>query len=276
METTAIINVSGYRFVHVEDPHALQGALKRQLPATGVKGAVLLAEEGVNITLAGTGEQVNAAITCMEQYPELKGIWLKQCYSQSVPHKRLKIRVRAEIIAFDSPDGDPLHSDAPSMAPHTLDQWLDEQRDFTLLDTRNDYEVESGTFEQAVHLDIKHFRHFKEAIYRAVEAGTLDKTQPVVTFCTGCIRCEKAAPWLLSEGFSEVYQVEGGVINYLQQSRATHWQGNCFVFDNRVEINRDLEPTGAGLCEYCQLAVPAGTDCQCQLGVHYHATYTLD
>ena len=133
--------------------------------------------------------------------------------------------------------------------------------------------VESGTFETAMHLDIKHFRHFKEAIRQALEQGELDKSQPMVTFCTGGIRCEKAAPWLLAEGFEQVYQIEGGLINYLQQSRASHWQGDCFVFDDRVELTPELQPTGAGLCDLCQLAVPKGGECQCQLGVHFHATY---
>ncbi|MFK8079525.1 MAG: rhodanese-like domain-containing protein [Granulosicoccus sp.] len=278
MSDTPVINLSGYRFTPLADPESLQLTLKSSLTATGVKGAVLLASEGINITLAGTRGQTDAAIDCLEQYESLQGIWLKETVSSFVPHKRLRVRVRAEIIAFDGDEpvgGAHARPDAPVIQPDELDAWLAENRPFTLLDTRNDYEIVSGTFKQATHLDIKHFRHFKEAIAVALTQGRLDKSQPVVTFCTGGIRCEKAAPWLLAEGFTEVYQIEGGLINYLQLSDSSHWQGDCFVFDDRVELTRTLEPSGAGLCDYCQLAVPAGTQCQCQLGPHYHATYKL-
>jgi len=278
MSDTAIINLSGYRFTPMSDLSRMQLELKSSLSAIGVKGSVLLADEGINVTLAGTRQQADAAIASIHAYQCLKGLWLKESICTFVPHKRLKVRLRTEIIAFDGSDSVSLASRrpvAPSISPETLDTWLSENRTLTLLDTRNDYEIASGTFEQAMHLDIKHFRHFKDAVTSVFAQGKLDKTHPMVTFCTGGIRCEKAAPWLLSKGFKEVYQIEGGVINYLQQSNATHWKGDCFVFDDRVELSTQLEPTGAGLCDYCQLAVPAGTQCQCQLGVHHHATYEL-
>lgn len=278
MSDTPIINLSGYRFTALSDPASLQLELKCSLGATGVKGAVLLAGEGINVTLAGTRSQTDAAVACLDVHECLRGIWLKQSVSSFVPHKRLRVRVRAEIIAFDgieSIESAALRPVAPDISPQSLDAWLAQNRQFTLLDTRNDYEIESGTFKQAVHLNIKHFRHFKQAVADALEQGKLDKSQPMVTFCTGGIRCEKAAPWLKAEGFKEVYQIEGGLINYLQQSESSHWQGDCFVFDDRVELTPDLEPTGAGLCDFCQLAVPAGTQCQCHLGAHHHATYQL-
>ncbi|MFK7993218.1 MAG: rhodanese-like domain-containing protein [Granulosicoccus sp.] len=278
MTDTTIINLSGYRFVTLNDPAAVQAELKSSLPATGVKGALLLASEGVNVTLAGTREQTDAAINCLNQHDCLRGIWLKKSTSSFVPHKRLRIRLRAEIIAFDgvnSAEVASLRPEAPAISPQTLDNWLADNRPITLLDTRNDYEVVSGTFTQAKHLDIKHFRHFKKAVNAALASGKLDKSQAMVTFCTGGIRCEKAAPWLLSEGFKEVYQIEGGILNYLQKSDSPHWLGDCFVFDDRVELTPELEPTGAGLCDDCQLAVPVGTQCQCQLGPHHHATYKL-
>lgn len=276
MSDSHIINLSGYRFVRLEELERLQAELKTGLSAAGVKGAVILATEGINVTLAGTRSQADAAIACLDVHPSLAGLWLKESLSAFVPHKRLRVRIRTEIIAFDGTESVALQASrppAPAVSPSTLDSWLDEHRNVTLLDTRNDYEIASGTFENTVHLDIKHFRHFKDAVRKALEEGELDKSQPLVTFCTGGIRCEKAAPWLLAEGFEQVYQIEGGLINYLQQSRASHWQGDCFVFDGRVELTRDLEPTGAGLCDVCQLAVPKGADCKCQLGVHFHATY---
>lgn len=276
MSPTCIVNLSGYRFVLIADPEALKAQLQDGLSTIGVRGAVLLAGEGINVSVAGTSTQIEAAVACFDTHEPLQGLWLKRSSSSFVPHKRLRVRVRTEIIAFDGQDSINLQAArpvAPAVSAQTLDRWLDENRPLTLLDTRNDYEIVSGTFRTASHLNIKHFRHFKEAVLNALEQGTLDKSQPMVTFCTGGIRCEKAAPWLLSEGFEEVYQIEGGLINYLQHSEADHWDGNCFVFDGRVELTPQLDPTGAGLCNYCQLAVPKDTECQCQLGSHYHATY---
>jgi len=273
---TAIINISGYRFVVLDNPHALQEALRAALERTGIKGAVLLAREGINVTLAGTAEQVDAACAILDADKRLADIPFKRSGSASVPHRRLKVRVRAEIIAFDGDSQIPkAHrtKGAPAVSAEQLRDWLSQGRDITLLDARNDYEVESGTFDAAIHLDIKHFRHFKAAVRNAVQEGRLDPDKPLVTFCTGGIRCEKAAPWLLENGFRSVYQLEGGVVTYLTSCADAHWQGNCFVFDERVEVTPQLLPSGAGLCERCQLAVPAGQTCDCRLGFHHHATY---
>ncbi len=271
-----IVNLSGYKFVLLNEPEQLQSTLRDALMPTGIKGAVILAEEGINVSIAGTGTQTAAAVRCLDQHEPFKGLWLKKSLSPSIPHKRLRVRVRAEIIAFDGEESDRLQSarpSAPALTPNELDSWLASDKSVVLLDTRNDYEIVSGTFATATQLNIKHFRHFKEAVQKALANGELDKSDAVVTFCTGGIRCEKAAPWLLAEGFREVYQLEGGVVNYLQQTNESHWQGDCFVFDNRVELDKDLQPTGSGLCDYCQLAVKPNLPCKCQLGPHYHATY---
>lgn len=267
----SIVNVSGYRFVHLDELPSLQARLKDQLSGFGMLGSVMLASEGINISLAGTPEAVESTRQLLNQDQRLAGIWLKESRSETAPYRRLRIRVRTEIIAFDGQDSEKLQAQrpaAPAIAPETLKRWLDENRDITLLDTRNDYEIVSGTFPQSTHVNIKHFRNFKQAVGRALEEGSLDRDKPMVTYCTGGIRCEKAAPWLLDQGFREVYQVDGGVINYMEKCGGAHWQGDCFVFDDRVELTKDLKPTGAGLCDDCQLAVPAGTQCRCQLGKH--------
>jgi len=271
MTTEQIINLSGYRFVHLDDLPALQQCLKEELCQLGMQGSVMLAGEGINLSLAGSAAAVQLTRNCLDKDPRLKDLWLKESASESVPYKRLRVRVRTEIIAFDGQDSESLQAARPkaqSIAPLKLKQWLDENRDITLLDARNDYEIVSGTFPQSRHLSIKNFRHFKAAVMQCLDEGTLDRQKPLVTYCTGGIRCEKAAPWLLEQGFSEVHQVEGGLLNYLETCGDAHWQGECFVFDDRVELNRELQPTGAGLCDYCQLAVPAGTACRCQLGQH--------
>ncbi|ASJ72642.1 Thiosulfate sulfurtransferase GlpE [Granulosicoccus antarcticus IMCC3135] len=257
--------------MHLDDTQDIQQRMKQALSDIGVQGSIMLASEGINVSMAGTEEQMIAARNWFNEDSRFAGLWLKQSLSRLVPYRRLRVRVRTEIIAFDGQDSEALQAQrpqAPSISPDTLSQWLDEARDITLLDTRNDYEIVSGTFPASVHMDIKHFRNFKAAVTKALEAGTLDKEKPMVTYCTGGIRCEKAAPWLLENGFREVYQIEGGLLNYLETCGSRHWQGDCFVFDERVELTPELVPTGAGLCYHCQLAVPAGTQCRCQLGTH--------
>lgn len=271
MSVSQIVNLSGYRFVHLDNLPEIQQWLKSSLSQIGMKGSVMLAEEGINVSLAGTASAVEQTRALLDEDRRLAQLWLKETVSEAVPYTRLRIRVRAEIIAFDGQDSRRLQAARPAaqaISPEILCQWLDEKRDFMLLDTRNDYEIVSGTFPQSKHLNIKNFRHFKAAIEKAVNDGTLDPQKPMVTYCTGGIRCEKAAPWLLENGFAEVYQVEGGLLNYFQTCGGKHWQGDCFIFDDRVELTTQLQPTGAGLCDFCQLAVPAGTECRCQLGRH--------
>jgi len=271
MKDTSIVNVSGYRFVHLNDLPDLQSRLKARFSDLGVQGSVMLASEGINVSLAGSAEAISKTRAYLNTDDRLAGLWLKETLSDEIPYRRLRIRVRAEIIAFDGQDSERLQSmrpKAPSISPETVKTWLDERRDFTLLDTRNDYEIVSGTFPHSVDVNIKHFRNFKQAVEVALELGRLDLEKPMVTFCTGGIRCEKAAPWLLEQGFAEVYQIDGGLLNYFAQCGGAHWEGDCFIFDDRVELTTDLKPTGAGLCDYCQLAVPDGTICRCQLGQH--------
>ncbi len=196
-----------------------------------------------------------------------RDLWLKESHSELVPFSKLKVRIRHEIIAFDGPDARTRQlerPEAPALPPEILAQWLDSDKDFTLLDTRNTYEVESGTFRRAEHLDIAHFRDYQKAVRAALENGTLDPKKPIVTFCTGGIRCEKAAPWMIEQGFREVYQIEGGILNYFEKTGGKHWDGDCFVFDDRVEVDKTLQPTGATWCTECQLTISPGKECVCQ------------
>lgn len=279
-----VVNLSGYRFVTLTDLPLWQHDLYHELEAIGVKGTVLLATEGINLALSGSNEQAGQVRECLDRHVQLRGLWLKQSYSERLPFAKLKVRQRREIISFlpasaiaaadataamalAGPDASsPASTPAPAMAPVTLATWLDEGRDFTLLDTRNRYEVASGTFAAASHLDIATFREFTAAVEAGLAAGTLDTDQPMVTFCTGGIRCEKAAPWLLDRGFREVHQVDGGILNYFEQCGGRHWRGDCFVFDDRVEVDPRLIPTGASLCTRCQRAVAAGDACDCTPG----------
>ena len=241
----------------------MQSALRE----TGVLGTILLAEEGINIALAGRRKQIDLAIDWFQADARFSDIWLKQSQSEQIPFSKLKVRVRHEIIAFDgasAADRQLQRPPAPTLDPDTVARWIDERRDFTLLDSRNSYEIESGTFETAENLGISHFRDFQQAIKQAVSDGRLKLDKPVVTFCTGGIRCEKAAPWMIEQGFRQVYQIEGGVLNYFQQTGGKHWQGDCFVFDDRVEVDKQLAPTGATWCTFCQLTIAPDEICGCQ------------
>lgn len=261
-----IINISGYRFVELEQLTELQADMLADFKEIGIKGTILLADEGINAAMAGTREQVTAVKAWFEKDSRFANLWLKESESDTLPFSKLKIRLRPEIITFQSGAQNPVspaRNPAPAMSPTKLKQWLDDNENFTLLDARNHYETASGTFGKALDLKLNTFKQFGDAVNTALERGELDRNKPVVTFCTGGIRCEKAAPYLIQQGFTEVYQVEGGILNYFEQCGGEHWDGNCFVFDDRAEINPELEPTGARMCEECNLAIPADDACPC-------------
>ena len=262
-----VVNLSGYRFIKLDYLPLLQADMQAALADTGVFGTILIADEGINVALSGNRAQIDKAIAYFETDARFKNLWLKESFSDEVPFSKLKVRIRHEIIAFDGSGASDrqLHRpEAPAIAPETLAKWLDEGRELTLLDTRNTYEIESGTFNTAEHLGIAHFRDFQQALKRALDEGTLTLDRPMITFCTGGIRCEKAAPWMIEQGFTEVYQIDGGVLNYFEKTGGKHWQGDCFVFDDRVEIDKQLSPTGATWCKECQLTIAAGQTCRCQ------------
>jgi len=265
--SNSIVNVSGYRFVHLEYLPLIQADMHAALALTGVLGTILIAEEGINVALAGTKDQISAARDYLDSDKRFHGLWLKESLSDEAPFSKLKVRIRHEIIAFDGAEArvqQLQRPKAPAMTPENVQQWIESGKDFTLLDTRNTYEIDSGTFEQAEHLNIAHFRDFQSAVHKAVEAGTLDPEKPIVTFCTGGIRCEKAAPWLIEQGFNDVHQIDGGVLNYFERTGGAHWDGDCFVFDDRVEIDKNMTPTGATWCTHCQLTIKPGAECSCQ------------
>jgi len=154
------------------------------------------------------------------------------------------VKIKKEIIPMGDPEIRPSEFTAPYLPPADLKTWMDEKRDFLLLDTRNDYEIAVGTFEGAKDLGISHFRDFTRATEKLTTEGfnEVSKDQPIVTFCTGGIRCEKAAALLVKQGFKNVYQLEGGILNYFEQCKDVHYQGQCFVFDWRLAVNGDLQP----------------------------------
>jgi len=158
----------------------------------------------------------------------------------------LKIKLRKEIISFRQERINPVEKTAPSISPEIFKKWLDENRDITVLDTRNDYEIRFGTFANSVNLQLNNFCEFSEA------ALQLKHDKPIVMFCTGGIRCEKAALYLQAQGHADVYQLEGGILNYFAKVGGAHYQGECYVFDERISVNTNLQPTQTAQCRVCQ------------------------
>jgi len=175
-------------------------------------------------------------------------LFFKESFSDRLPFNRMLVKVKQQIIPVDDPAISPTQSTAPHLSPETLKQWLDEGKDFVLLDTRNQFEFQVGTFEGALQMDLPHFRYFEGKLKDLPDDL---KAKPVVAFCTGGIRCEKATPLMEKHGFKEVYQLDGGILNYFQKVGGAHYQGDCFVFDRRVALNSKLEETQWVECYNC-------------------------
>lgn len=244
-----VTNLASYCFARLQGLPKLRQQLLEQCRGWSLKGTILLAPEGINLFVAGEPSKLDALVEFLRQIAGLENLELKFSQSQRQPFSRMLVRLKKEIIAFGVEGIDPVQAPAPRLAPQELKKWLDEGRPLVLLDTRNDYEVKLGTFRGATSLGIDHFREFPQA-----SQGLADslKSAPVVTFCTGGIRCEKAAPWLQKIGFDNVWQLQGGILRYFEEVGGDHYEGECFVFDQRVGVDPALSETESVLCYVCQ------------------------
>jgi RluA family pseudouridine synthase len=248
------VNIAAYQFATLTDLRTRRSRLLAQCREWNLSGTILLSPEGINLFVAGAGESIEHLLAELRGWPGLETLTPKFSETDHVPFNRMLVRLKKEIIAFGVPGIDPARRTSPKLAPRTLKQWLDEGRPVTLLDTRNDYEVRLGTFKNARTLGIDHFREFPSASHRLPSEL---KDQPLVMFCTGGIRCEKAGPYLEREGFQQVFQLEGGILKYFEDCGDAHYQGECFVFDQRVGVDPNLHETGSGLCFRCQSPLTA-------------------
>lgn len=245
----SFLNIAAYKFVPLEDLKSLRERLLVSCREWGLKGTILLSPEGINLFVAGEAGSVENLLTLLRSLPGLEDLTPKFSESATPPFTRMLVRIKKEIIAFGVEGIDPAKRTSPKLAPATLKAWLDEGREVTLLDTRNDYEVKLGTFRGAHTLDIAHFRQFPEAVKTLPESW---KERPVVMFCTGGIRCEKAGPLMEREGFRSVFQLDGGILKYFEECGGVHYDGECFVFDHRVGVDPALRETESALCFACQ------------------------
>jgi len=240
----SILNISAYKFVSLDDLAALRERLLARCEALALKGTILLAPEGINLFLAGPGAAIEAFVSWLHTDPRFADIAPKESLSATVPFGRLRVRLKKEIITMRQPTIRPEGGRAPAVSPATLRRWLDAGhddagREVLLLDTRNDYETDAGAFVGAVDYRLRSFGQFPAAL-AADRARYAGKT--VVSYCTGGIRCEKAALHMQDLGLDHVYQLEGGILKYFEQTDGAHWRGDCFVFDERGALDSRLSP----------------------------------
>jgi UPF0176 protein len=239
---TAVLNVSGYLFTRLHDPHAVRATLLDAARAQGLKGTILLAHEGLNLFLAGPAAGIDAFLAVVRAQPGLAAFEAKRSWSREVPFGKLLAKVKPEIIRMNQPAAAPEHGRAPAVDAATVRRWLDQGHDDTgrpvvTLDTRNAFEVDHGRFAGAIDWRLHKFSDFPAAL-AAHRAELEGKT--VVSYCTGGIRCEKAALAMQAAGLDHVWQLEGGILKYFEEVGGAHWEGRCFVFDERVALGPDL------------------------------------
>ncbi|PKP94211.1 MAG: hypothetical protein CVT77_03005 [Alphaproteobacteria bacterium HGW-Alphaproteobacteria-16] len=246
-----------YQFTPFDDCAAIRAELIDLCTAQGVRGTLLLAREGINGTIAGTDAGIEAVLTHIRALPGCAAIDVKESRAPTMPFHRMKVRLKREIVTMGQPDIDPLSDVGHYVAPEEWNDLID-QPDTILIDTRNDYEVALGSFTGAIDPHTHSFRDFPTWFRanrdRLAPPGTTPK---IAMFCTGGIRCEKSTAFLKAEGLDEVYHLKGGILAYLEQvpPQESRWEGECFVFDERVSVGHGLAPGNNGLCRACRMPV---------------------
>lgn len=243
------INFSAYKFTPLEDLPALKERLLVVTKSRGLRGTILLSPEGINFFVAGPRKEMDELLVELHTVVGLEGLQPKESVSEEQPFNRMLVKIKKEIIAFGVEGIDPARRTSPKLSARVLKQWLDEGRPLTMLDTRNDYEVHMGTFHGAVPAGIDNFRDFPAAVAKLPAEM---KEQPLVMFCTGGIRCEKAGPFMEQAGFKNVFQLDGGILKYFEECGGAHYAGECFVFDRRVGVDPQLQETNSVMCFNCQ------------------------
>jgi UPF0176 protein len=238
-----------FRFIDLPDCCDLQTILQKVGQDLQIKGTILLANEGINASIAGTEEALTIFLSQLTQDERLYDLAVTFTPVDWIPFKRWKVKLKSEIVSLGRSEANPRHQTGRWVTPEQWHDLLDDP-DVVLIDTRNDFEVQLGSFAGAINPKTRRFREFPQFVAQQLDPGQHSK---VALFCTGGIRCEKASAYLLSQGFDEVYQLQGGILHYLQQMppEVGRWQGTCFVFDDRVSLGLQLQPSGDQLCPRC-------------------------
>lgn len=239
-----------YKFVELPDFTDLKAPLLEVCELNNIKGTILLAEEGINGTIAGLPAGVHTVLTFLRSDPRLTNLEHKEAWAERLPFYRMKVRLKREIVTLGVPGIHPPQMVGEYIKPQEWNELLDDP-DVVLIDVRNDYEVAIGTFPGAINPQIKSFSELPEWVQ---QTATLRDKPKVAMFCTGGIRCEKSTAFLRSQGFEQVYHLEGGILKYLEKvpEAESRWQGECFVFDERISVVHGLQPGHYELCRACR------------------------
>ena len=239
-----------YRFKNFSNIKAIKLNLDRSLKNKLILGTIILANEGINGTISGTKKNLNELISLIRKILKIKKLSIKISQNNFIPFYRLKIRLKKEIVTIGDKTIKPEKITGKYVDPKEWDKIINNKKHI-IIDTRNDYEVSIGSFKNALNPKTKSFRGFPEFIKKL----NIEKKQPIAMFCTGGIRCEKASSYLLKNGYKEVFQLDGGILNYLEikkNKKNTSWRGECFVFDNRVSVNNKLDKGTYEQCYGCR------------------------
>ena len=239
-----------YRFVALEDLPTLQAEIRAVCDENNICGTLLIAPEGINGTIAGQGECLDNIVDFLDQKAGIQQGELKYSSAEEKPFRRIKVRLKKEIITMKAPEANPTKQVGTYVTPENWNDLINDP-DVTLIDTRNTYETAVGIFKDAIDPKIETFTEFKDYVHNNMDPK---KQKKVAMFCTGGIRCEKASSYMLAHGFEEVYHLQGGILKYLEDVPAeeSQWEGDCFVFDRRVAVGQDLQESPYQICYGCR------------------------
>ncbi len=244
-----IVNISGYRFVDLPNRDEMRYPMLEYCEELELRGTVLLSHNGINFFLAGSQLSIDSFLLYLEKDERFKSIPIKVSYTDYRPFRRMLVKLKKEIISLGRKDIRPEEFTGKRISPSEFKRMLDEGEDVVVLDTRNEYETRIGSFEGAVELGIGTFRNFPQAI------GSLPdeyKSKTLVMYCTGGIRCEKASVVMVKSGFGDVRQLDGGILGYFEECDGAYWNGDCFVFDQRVAVDHQLQESEIEMCFKCR------------------------
>jgi UPF0176 protein len=249
MKDENIVNIAGYRFVDLDDRDELRQPFRYICEKLKLKGTILLSNNGINFFLAGEQDSIDSYIEFLESDDRFIGIPLKISYTDYQPFRRMLVRLKKEIIALGMDEIRPADYTGENIKPLEFKKILDNDEEVIIVDTRNDYETRVGIFENAIDLNLSTFKDFPGAIENLPEEY---KKKQIVMYCTGGIRCEKASVVMENAGFENVKQLKGGILGYFEETDGSYWKGDCFVFDQRVAVDTDLNVTEYSMCFACR------------------------
>ena len=268
-----VLNVAGYKFEPLNDIDALIPQFQSICDDLDLKGSIYFSPNGINFSLAGREEAIEQYLQYMEQDKRFLDIPLKKTYSETQPFRRMKVRPKKEIISLGRNDINPRELTGNYVTPQELFSMYENNEDVIVLDTRNEYETRVGLFKNAVDLQLDTFRDFPDAIKQLPEEY---KDKQIVMYCTGGIRCEKASAVMLKAGFSDVRQLEGGVLDYFKETGGKYWNGDCFVFDERVALDTNLNETEYIYCYICREPLSADEKASPDFKINEYCPYCIE